>query len=229
LSSSRLGRLTRAPALALALGLAALSCAGGPAASKGAVSFAMPKLSPVLVLGVAKDFEQAGWEDARIGFGLGAYLAEALYSSGDFTLAEGRPEVGSKLRELQSRAWAEGGSLGAEAERLAPELATRYIAYGRVVAAGAPQSSASIGVLHARSRRTLIDVEVSIYDSYEKRTLSAPGRGSADRASGSAVFDLRGKEVALDRSTIGTATQDAIRAAVKALTTRLIFTESKSL
>jgi curli biogenesis system outer membrane secretion channel CsgG len=220
--------LAGAAAALLLCAAATLSCAGAGGRPRGGEPFPLPKGSPVLVLGLSKDFEQEGWEDEAIGWGLGTCLAEALYSTGLFKLVEAKPEVAAEIRAAQARAWATGAVLAGEAARIAPLQDARYLAYGRVVAAGAPRSSASLGILHARSRSTLIDVEITIEDVRTRRTLTAPGRGSAVRAAGSAVFDLRGKEVALDKSTIGKATQEAIRNAVRALADGIVVTESIS-
>ena len=104
-----------------------------------------------------------------------------------------------------------------------PDLGeAQFFASGRVVSSGAPQTGFSFSVLHTRSRKTIIEVEVTIRDSVNGKTISALGRGSAERSSTSAVFDLRGKEVALDQSTIGVATQKAIAMAIETLERQIV-------
>jgi len=211
-------------ALAALCGLA-LSCAGPKPRTEALV---VGRGSALAVLGVSRDFKESGWEDERVGFGLSAYLAEALYGTGVFRLVEVAPELEDELRSARSLAWASAGGLGSEAERLGPALGARYLAYGNVISAGSPRSGASLGPLHARSRSTVIEVEVRLREVATGRTLAARGRGRATTVAASAAFDLREKEVALDKSTIGIATKEALRAAVGGLMESIVISESTS-
>ena len=62
--------------------------------------------STIEVIGVQNELSLNSWKDDRVGLGIQAILAEALFESGKFRLMEVKPEMQQKRREIAAGMWA---------------------------------------------------------------------------------------------------------------------------
>jgi hypothetical protein len=213
-----------------ALSLSSLLLWASPACAQGVAGEAVaPRVEApaLMVVGFTTAVKLEAWQDARLGFGLSAALADTLYGSGRFRLLEEKAEVRQRMRDLGARLWAEPGrqtELHADALAVleANESRPRWIASGRVVRFGTSTTRASLGPLQQAQRGFTVQVEVTLEDLATGRTVRASAEGHAARTATSAFFSVRDDRVLFDATGVGKATLDALHGAVAELLSRSV-------
>lgn len=173
----------------------------------------------LMVVGFSSDVKLEAWQDARLGFGLTAALADTLYASGMFRMVEEKAEVRQRMRDMGAELWSDPGrqdDVRADAiEYLATvESRPEWIASGRVVRFGTSTRRASLGPLQQARRGFTVHIEVVLEQLDTGRTIRATAEGDAARTATSAFFSVRDDRVLFDATGVGNATMDALHQAV---------------
>jgi hypothetical protein len=193
-----------ARALLWLLAVAAFATAGEPADSACAVA------------GFVNAVDHKEWQDARVGMGVRAMLAQAVSATGLFALVEEKPEIKAKLEQIARNAWTgkDGTKLLESASVELRQGGARFMASGKVCYFGRPRTRASVGPLHFASEEVEITLEVTLTDMVKGKKMTALGKGKAVTTASSGIFTFHGENLDADASMVGTATRKAVDAAV---------------
>lgn len=142
------------------------------------------------------------WDDLRIGMGVSAILAQALYDTGCFALQEAQGEIRSRIEKT----WG-GAAPGAVA-------AADYTASVTVENFFLEDVSAFLGILGTGRKKTTMAVSVTLRNTRTGAERSAKGKGGSTTANAGALFVFEWGTVAFDETTVGRATKAAIYDAV---------------
>lgn len=168
------------------------------------------------VVGFVNELKNEQWQDARVGMGVRAMLAQSLHETGLFRMLDEKDEVAQALSEISGRAWTEngGGKQVDKAVKVVAAEGARFVVSGRIFYFGKPRTKASVGPMHFSSNEVLIKLEVQLYDVKRKKKLKAIGVGKAKTTASSALFTFHDDRLDADKTMVATATRKAIATAV---------------
>ncbi|NLP04019.1 MAG: hypothetical protein GX089_16110 [Fibrobacter sp.] len=169
--------------------------------------------STIEVIGVQNELSLNSWKDDRVGLGIQAILAEALFESGKFRLMEVKPEMQQKRREIAAGMWA-GIYKDSHIKEFIAQSTARYQVMAKVIYFGRPSTSASFGVIHHESHSSVIRTEVTIIHSSSGKKWRATGDGKSSTSASSVVFTFQNDRVDFDQANIGNALRESIKDAV---------------
>jgi len=168
------------------------------------------------VVGFVNELKNDQWRDARVGMGVRAMLTQAIHETGLFRMLEEKEVVADALDKIVDRNWKGNSDKKKSKETivLLTSEGARFIASGRVYYFGKPRTRASVGPVHIASDEVVLKLEVKLYDTHKKKTLSAVGTGKAKTTASSTFFTFHGESLDTDKSMVATATRKAIGEAV---------------
>jgi hypothetical protein len=176
-----------------------------------------------LVIGVVNELDNKDWQDWRIGFGVRTLITQAFFNSGKVTILEEKPEIKEQIVEINRRMYLFGkeDSTITNGIEEAKDFGADYIAYGKIIYFGRPQTDVSVGVLHSRTIETIIRIEVTLQNIHTGKSISAKGMGKAKTQANAMLFSIREDNVLFDETTIGIATKQAVEDTVDKLIKRM--------
>ncbi len=174
-----------------------------------------PNPVPVMVLGSENQIRGRQWNDLRIGYGVSSMITENLYEAGLFSLIEQHSAIRGRLDQIREMIWHQGYDDDMDFTDLELEN-TSWLAVGRLVYFGTPQTAISLGPVHVRRNEVITVVEVDLMEP-KGRTITGQGIGVSSRTSRSAMFEFRDDQLLLNQTAVGIALQDAVSEAVKDL------------
>jgi len=166
----------------------------------------------IAVLGLTNELNIEDWEDNRIGFGLRVKLSEILYETNKFYMLEEKDEIKSKIEELSKMIWI---SKKNDYKNYLKTENIDFIAYGRIYYFGKPRRNASIGLVQLNKNITEIKVEVTLENIKTGKKITEKGFGKAEVNANSVIFTFNQDKVEFDKTTVGIATEEALKEAVK--------------
>ena len=172
------------------------------------------------MVGVRRAIDDDRAQDLRLGFGLAELLTEELHDTGWFRLVDPRRTPAADRAEALARTLWEGSSPPAPAalDRLAADLGVTHVAWAELIRFASPRTRSFVGPFSSRTNRIEIGVRACVRDRERGRTACAEGAGAAEASGTGVLFEYRPKGVVFDRTTIGSATADALHQAVVRLT-----------
>jgi len=192
------------------------------------VSWAQPDslscpTSRLLVIGVVNELEGKDWQDWRIGFGVRTLITQAFFNSGKVTILEEKPEIKAQITEINRRIYLFGKEDTTITKGIeeAKDFGADYIAYGKIIYFGRPQTDVSVGVLHSKTIETIIRIEVTLQNLHTGKSISSKGMGKAETQANAMLFSIREDNVLFDETTVGIATRQAVEDAVDKLIKRM--------
>jgi curli biogenesis system outer membrane secretion channel CsgG len=188
-----------------------------PSATSGPSEGGLPVLA---VIGVQNEVKDKQWRDDLIGFGLSSQIAQTFYNTRRFRLVEARPEVLEQIEKMVEETWADPKAVATAGDlaQVAAALGVDYLAAGRVRSSSKRASGGGIGGVIGVSRQTTtVSVEINLFHRQTGQTDTAKGSGevSDNRTTVWVQRDLH--NLPFDHTTVGRATREAIREAVKKL------------
>ncbi|MEN8134237.1 MAG: hypothetical protein ABFS18_01705 [Thermodesulfobacteriota bacterium] len=179
----------------------------------------LPRLA---VIGVTNGTAEKELSNLLITQGIAQLAAQELYDTGFFVPIEDNPEITGRINELVSL------SLHSGAEELDPdrlfstgrELGCQSVATVKITQLNKSRSRVGFGPFSSAKVKVKIEVEVSLKND-ENPLISARGIGSGITRSKSFLFLVRKDKVSFDKTSVGRATQEAVRKAVLNLTSIL--------
>ena len=177
------------------------------------------ELARLAVVGVTNASAESELSDLLIAQGIAQLSAQELYDTGMFIPVEDNPEIAGRVAELIALA-IQGGGDGIPPDRLLAtgrELGCDTVATVRITRFGKSRSKAGFGPFSSARVEVEIEVEVSLKDE-GRAPIAARGTGSGTTKSQAFLFQIRKDKVNFDQTSVGRATQDAVREAVRKVT-----------
>lgn len=172
------------------------------------------RTSTVQVLGFENASAASEWDDPRIGLGLSALLADALYGSGRFRLVETDTALHARREQIMQGVWA-GLYRDDALATFATEFDADYVAWGRLLSFGVPRSGFSVGVVHHHATSSLLRVELVLQQRTNGQVWRATGEGRAATRSASVLLTPNNDQAPFDESTLGPALRAAVDEALR--------------
>lgn len=202
--------------------LTVLACALRVLTASAPVSAEKRSLPTLVVIGASKAFDDKGWEDARVGFGIRQLIGETLFDTDRFALVEEKEDVRKHIDDFAKAVWALGGDVDiARFAAQADSVAADRVAWGIVESFSVPQSKLAVGPFHRAKQTTVVKIRVHIKNTRTGKVIDEVGEGKSRRTVKSAMFSFRDKtkggKINFDKTAVGHATREAIKSAVKTL------------
>lgn len=172
----------------------------------------------LVVIGVENEAGRPEWDDQLIGYGLARVLLQHLYDTGLYTPVEDNPEIVNEIKRLVGAYW-KGDVKGyspADADALARKFDCDVTAYAKIKKFATTRSRTSVGPFSSAETVVTIEVEVTVKKAGEAE-IRASGEGSSSTKAKSMMFKIRDNKVRLDETSVGRATEKAIKNAVEKL------------
>lgn len=200
-----MGRLSL---LLMALGVVGWGAAPPPL-SGAASSLTLAPGKKLAVIGVQlgevrlkrRDLEQL--KNGRFGFGLNSLLAEAFYDAGTFQLIDENIRHKQELIEdLVHTYWVKHREAYPKSalRRIATQLETELLAYGRIRKIRFSRQTAGFGLLSHNVQKLRVSVEVCLYAVVTESSHCGQGRGEAKMQGTGFVYILRDNRLDFEKT-----------------------------
>lgn len=178
---------------------------------------ASAELLRLAVVGVSNETGETEFGQLLIAQGIAQLVAQELYDTGRYVPVEDSPEITARVDELLERALlSPDESVGSRQVELgADAVATAKIkrfSKSRMRSFMGPFSSAKVDIE--------IEVEVSVQEA-DHAPVVGTGKGKGATKSRGVLFQVREDKVHFDQTSVGMATQEAVRQAVTELKKQL--------
>lgn len=176
----------------------------------------LPRLA---VVGVTNDTPEDELNNLLIARGIAQLAAQELYDTGLYAPVEDNPEITERINELVSLALSTGAQGIDPDGLLASGRALGCDTVGTVNITGFSKSRSRVGLGPFSSARVEVRIEVEVSLKNEEGPLiSGRGTGTGITRSQAFLFMVRHDKVNFDQTSVGRATQEAVREAVLKVT-----------
>ena len=172
------------------------------------------------VLGFVNQVDNSEWQDARVGMGVRALLAQSLSETDLFSLVEEKPAMKARIEEIAKSTWLNEKSAADKATAEMKNAGAEFIACGKIFHFGKPRKRASFGPAHFARDEVEIKIEVTLSPLNGKKKITAIGTGMAATTAVTGLFTFHDENLDADKSMVGIATRKAIDDAVKEVALR---------
>jgi hypothetical protein len=172
------------------------------------------ELMRLTVVGVTNETDQPEFGKLLIAQGIANLVAQELYDTGRYVPIENSPEITARVGELLARA---AGVLSDDAAEVAPgELGADAVARVKIKKFSKSRMRGFMGPFTTAKVEIEIEVEVSVQE-LDHVPVVAMGMGTGATKSRGVLFQVREDKVHFDQTSVGMATQEAVRQAVAGL------------
>ncbi|OHB26576.1 MAG: hypothetical protein A2X84_13165 [Desulfuromonadaceae bacterium GWC2_58_13] len=175
---------------------------------------ASAELMRLAVVGVTNQTDEAEFGKLLIAQGIANLVAQELYDTGRYVPVEDSPEITSRVEELLARAAAVPGDDVAEVPQ--GELGADAVARVKIKKFSKSRMRGFMGPFTTAKVDIEIEVEVSVQE-LDQVPVVGMGVGTGATKSRGVLFQVREDKVHFDQTSVGMATQEAVRQAVAGL------------
>lgn len=176
------------------------------------------ELRRLAVIGVANTTSEKEFNNLLIAQGIAHLAAQELYDTGSYVPVEDNPEINKRITDLVTLS-AQTGSADADPEKAlsaGKDLGCDTVASIKISKFSKSRAKSGIGPFSSAKVEIEIEIEVTLKDN-DKPAVSAKGKGSGTTKSQGFLFKVREDKVHFDQTSVGQATHEAIKMAVKQL------------
>ncbi|MBN2644717.1 MAG: hypothetical protein JXR59_04510 [Desulfuromonadaceae bacterium] len=161
---------------------------------------------------VANLTEQPGWENHLIALGIRNIVNDELYARGNYIPLEEKPEIMDQIDKLIASRWTNSSTF----PKPATELFSCDLTISVRVTDFSRRRTRSIGLFAAAKTTVSVTVEIEIRDK-EQPPIILSGTGEGITKSLGILFQIRSDKVHFNETTVGQATQKAVKNALSKL------------
>lgn len=170
------------------------------------------ELSRLAIISVSNETDEPEFNNLLIARGIAHLVAQEFYDTGRFVPVEDNPEITQRITELMTLSIA--GKQQEDAASLRKQLGCEAIAYAKVKRFSKSRMRGFMGPLSGSNVNIEMDVEVTLQEG-ERKTVAAIGSSTATTKARGVLFEVRNDKIHFDKTSVGMATHDAVRQAVK--------------
>lgn len=165
-----------------------------------------------LVIKVVDQTHKKGWENNLIAYGIRNIVNEELYDTGKYLPVEDRPEITGRIDKIIATSWQGGNAVMVDKDiRAAADCLVSVVVRDFKV-----KRRRSIGLFASAKTTIYITVDITLQPrSGTARTVSGTGKGVTK--SMGILFQIRQDKVHFNETSVGQATQKAIKDAIAKL------------
>jgi hypothetical protein len=192
------------------------NCGGAGSEANSRLILPVGTTATISVLGTALSFEDENWKDPRIGFGLQAQLIDLLYTSHLFRMLEENATIVAERKEILKSHWTQAQMVDFS---VLPTTAD-YAAWAQIIYLGRPTEELSVGIVHRRSSKSIVRIELCIQARKSMIKSCATGDGEVSTIAQSVLFSFDADRFGSEQTEGSRAAQAALQNAFQKLTGR---------
>jgi hypothetical protein len=178
---------------------------------------ALDKPKTLIVSGVRDETGDPAWNDQLIAVGISDLVAEELFATGRFIPLEDDPEITARIQELVAASWTAGDDdRQVELMQEARHIGSEAVAYGVVKNFRKKRRRTRAGPFSSSKVTISFDIELFIEEQGQP-VRSAVGTGKGVTRAKGVLIRVREDKIRFDKTTVGSAAQQAVHEAVKKL------------
>ncbi len=164
------------------------------------------------IVSVSNETEEPEFNNLLIAQGIASLVAQEFYDTGRFVPVEDNPEITKRISDLMTLSVTDRKQVDSTAIR--KQLGCEAIAYARVKRFSKSRMRGFAGPFSGSNVNIEMDVEVTLQEG-ERIALTSMGSSTATTKARGILFEVRNDKIHFDKTSVGLATQDAVRQAIK--------------
>ena len=170
------------------------------------------ELSRLAIVSVSNETDEPEFNNLLIAQGIASLVAQEFYDTGRFVPVEDNPEITRRIAELMTLS--SSGKPAMDYAAVRKQLGCEAVAYARVKRFSKSRIRSFMGPVSGSNVNIEMDVEVTLQEG-QRTALTSIGSSTATTKARGILFEVRNDKIHFDKTSVGLATQDAVRQAVK--------------